>query len=134
MRVSAALVLAGLMAVCAAGLLYAGRALTFYYDEWDFVQGRRGWTVDTFLQPHNEHLSLVPVAIFKLLFVTAGLDHYWVYRAVNVGFHLICVALLYVLARRRLGPWLALAAAVPILFLGSAWRGKGEERAPTSDR
>ncbi|MEJ7793895.1 MAG: hypothetical protein WKF65_18200 [Gaiellaceae bacterium] len=118
---AAPIVLGGLMVVCAALLLYAGRGFIFYYDEWAFVINRRGWTVDTFLFPHNEHISALPIAVYKLLFATAGLDHYWVYRVVLTAFHLVAVGLLYVLVRRRVGSWLAVAFVTPVLFLGSAW-------------
>ena len=50
------------------------------------------------------------------------MDHYWPYRAVVVALHLVCVALIYVYAERRVGGWLAFAAALLILFLGPAWQ------------
>jgi hypothetical protein len=98
-----------------------GLGTTFYYDEWNFVMNRRGWDADTFLRAHNEHFSLVPVLIFKLLFATVGLDSYGVYRVLLLVAHLTVVALLFVYARRRVGDWLALVVAVPVLFLGAAW-------------
>lgn len=113
--------LAGLMAAASALILVKGRGLTFFYDEWAWVMRRRGWSVDTFLEPHNEHLSLLPVTVFKLLFVTAGLSHYWVYRVVGLLFHLACVTLLFLLVRRRVGDWLGVALVTPVLFLGMAW-------------
>ena len=80
---ASALVLAvfAFLVVVAFVLLYRkGLGTTFYYDEWNFVMNRREWDVETFLRAHNEHLSLLPVLIFKLLFVTVGLDSYGVYR------------------------------------------------------
>jgi len=74
-----------------------------------------------FLTPHNEHLVLFPVGVYKALFATVGLTEHWVYRLTVVGAHLVCVALVFVLARRRVGDGLALAASVLILFLGSAY-------------
>ncbi len=118
---AAAAVLGGLMAIGAASLLYAGQGFIFYYDDWAFVINRRGWTLDTFLLPHNEHISILPIAVYKLLFAAAGLDNYWVYRVVLTAFHLVAVALLFLLVRRRLGAWLAVAVVIPVLFLGSAW-------------
>jgi hypothetical protein len=114
-------VLGGLMLGASIVIYRSGLGLTFYYDEWNFVLGRGGWNVDTFLVPHNEHLLLVPVVVFKLLFVTAGLDSYWAYRLVPLGFHLLCVGLLFVYVRRRRGEWVALVASVPVLCLGAAW-------------
>ena len=112
-----------LLLLIASVLLYRkGFGTTFYYDEWNFVMNRRGWDVDTFLRPHNEHLSLIPVLIFKLLFVTVGLDSYGVYRALLLAVHALCVVLVYALARERVDPPIALAAAVIVLFLGAAWQ------------
>jgi len=115
------LVLAVLMALCAGLLLYLGRGLTFFFDEWDFVQRRAGG-VESLLEPHNEHLSLLPVAIYKSLFATVGLDSYWVFRALVVAVHLAVAVLIYRLAAPRVGRWGAVVAAVPILFLGRAWQ------------
>jgi hypothetical protein len=112
----------GVLVVVALVLLYRkGLGTTFYYDEWNFVMNRREWDVETFLRPHNEHLSLLPILLFKLLFVTVGLDDYGVYRALLLVVHVICVVLVYVLARQRVEAPLALAAATVVLFLGAAW-------------
>jgi hypothetical protein len=111
-----------LLVIVAFVLLYRkGLGTTFYSDEWNFVMNRRGWDAETFLRPHNEHLSLLPVLVFKLLFVTVGLDSYGVYRALLLLVHVICVALMYVLARERVEAPLALAVAALVLFLGAAW-------------
>ncbi len=61
-------VLAVLLCGCGVLLLYAGRHLTFFYDEWSFILQRRGGGVDTYLNPHNGHLVLFSVIIYKLLF------------------------------------------------------------------
>jgi hypothetical protein len=111
-----------LMVVGAVNLYRKGLGLTFNYDEWNWVMNRRGWSAATLLDPHNEHLSLVPVLIFKLLFVTVGIDAYWPYRVALILVHLVCVALVFVLVRRRLGDVFALVLAALILFLGSAWQ------------
>lgn len=117
----AILTLGFLMVITAAALIYVGKGLTFVWDEWGFIYWRREWTFDVFLNPHNEHLALFPVGVFKVLFATVGLTEHWVYRLAVVGAHLVCVALVFVLARRRVGDGLALAASVPILLLGSAY-------------
>jgi hypothetical protein len=113
--------LALLLAGAAALILYYGRHLSFFYDEWNFILLRRGDTVGTYLDPHNGHLSLFPIAVYKLLFAIVGLHHYWPYRAVLVALHLLCATLLYVLLRRRLGPWAALLPVALLLFMGSAY-------------
>jgi hypothetical protein len=104
-------------------LLYRkGFGTTFYYDEWNFLMNRRDWTIGTFLEPHNEHLSLVPIAVYKLLFVTVGIDDYAPYRVAVLLIHLLCVALLFLLVRRRVGDVLGAIVVLPVLFLGTAWQ------------
>jgi hypothetical protein len=115
------LALAGLLAVAFAMLLYLGRSTSFYFDEWDWIQGRRGWDLDALLLPHNEHLSLAPVLVFKALFSTVGIDSYVPYRVAGLAIHCGVAVLLFSYARRRVGDVLALAAAATVLFLGTAW-------------
>ena len=103
-------------------IVYAGRHLTFFYDEWAFILTRRGGGLHTFLDPHNGHLVLFPVLVYKLLFATVGLRHYFPYELITVLLHLLCCALLFGLVRHRVGPWLALASAALLLFMGSAWQ------------
>jgi hypothetical protein len=112
-----------LLSLLAFLLLYRkGFGTTFYYDEWNFLMNRRDWTIGTFLEPHNEHLSLVPIVLYKLLFVTVGIDDYAPYRVAVLLAHLLCVALLFLLVKRRVGDVLGAIAVVPILFLGTAWQ------------
>jgi SGNH hydrolase-like domain, acetyltransferase AlgX len=116
------------LVVLAAGLLGCGvllmvmsRHLGFYADEWSFVLDRRGWHPYVFLEPHNGHFSLVPVAIYKILFEIVGLRHSWPYRLVLVLLHLVCVGLIYALASRRAGRWIALVPAGLLLVPGAAY-------------
>ncbi len=113
--------LAGLLVLGFAVLVYSGHDTTFFYDEWDFVQLRRDWSLDSLLRPHNEHLSVLPVLLYKTLFATVGLEQYAAYRVAGVLVHLTCVALLFAYARRRVGDLLALGAALLLLFLGSGY-------------
>ena len=116
------LALAGIVAVAFAMLLYLGRTTSFFYDEWDWVLGRREWDLDALLAPHNEHLSLAPVLVFKALFSTVGTDSYVPYRVAGLVVHCGVAVLLFAYARRRVGDLLALGAAATILFLGTAWQ------------
>jgi hypothetical protein len=112
-----------LIALVAAGvfLLWTTRGLTFLQDEWDFVQGRLDWNADTFLLPNNQHLLLLDVLIYKLLFVTFGIGEYLPYRVMSVLVHLSVVALLFGFVRGRIGRAAAVAVAAPVLFLGCGW-------------
>jgi hypothetical protein len=94
---------------------------TLSQDEWVWALYRRGHSLGTFLRPHNQHLSLVPLVIYRLLFASAGLAHYGPYRAVVTAAHLACVTTLFVYARRRVGTVLGTCAAAVILFFGPGW-------------
>ena len=83
---------------------------------------RRGGGIDTFLQPHNEHLSLVPVILYKLLFAIAGLRHYWPYRGMLIATEMVAAILIFAYARRRVGGYGALLATSLIVFFGPGWQ------------
>jgi hypothetical protein len=102
-------------------LLYMGRGLSFFFDEWDYVTHDYGGGIHSLLLAHNGHMSLFPVAIYKLLFHLAGLNHYAVFRVVLISLHLICAGLVFVLASRRIERVPALLVTGLILFLGAAW-------------
>jgi hypothetical protein len=102
-------------------LLHWLHRLTFWRDEWGLLLHRRGWSVGTFLDPAVEHLVAIPILIYKLLLATVGMDSPAPYQFVAVLTFLASVVLLYVYVRARLGAWLALAAILPLLFLGPAW-------------
>jgi hypothetical protein len=114
--------LALVMLAGAAALLYLTRGTFFWFDEWLWITGRRGNSLATFLDPHNSHLSLVPIVIYKLLFAAVGISHYVPYRVVVIASHLLVVLLVYLYVKRRVGPFVALLAAVSILLLGPGWQ------------
>lgn len=120
-RVSAVPLLAVAGAVCAATLLALGWSFTFFQDEWDIVLHRRGLSADAFLRPHNEHLFLIPIALYKGLVATFGIDSTAPMRIVHTAFLIVAAVLLFIYVRRRVGDWLALIAAVVIMFFGPAW-------------
>jgi hypothetical protein len=116
---SAAVLAVGLL-LCGVVLLYVGRHLSFFADEWSFALDRRGWNVDSLLADHNGHLVLVPAFIYKVLFEVVGFAHSWPYRFTLFLFHAASVVCIYLLARRRFGPWLALFPAGLLLLPGSS--------------
>jgi hypothetical protein len=116
------LALAALLLLGGAFLAYETRGTTFWNDEWEWILTRRGGGLATFLDPHNSHFSLIPVVVYKLLFATAGLHHYWPYRAVLITADLVCALLVFVYVRSRVGGYLALLAAALILFFGPGWQ------------
>jgi hypothetical protein len=113
--------LAVLLVAAAAFLYDETRGATFWFDEWEWTIGRRGDDPDALLEPHNSHLSVVPILIYRALYTTFGLDVYGPYRLAVVLAHLGCVLLVFVYANRRVGGFVALLAAASLLFLGPAW-------------
>jgi len=114
--------LGGALLAAAALLLALTAGLTFFQDTWGFLMDRRDVTVDALLQPHNEHIVLVPVAIELLLLRLFGMSSALPEYLLLIAAVLAAAALLFVYVRRRLGPWPALFATVLLLFLGPAWQ------------
>jgi hypothetical protein len=106
-----------LAAAAAVVLLYLGRHLTFWYDEWGSITFAGG--VTDFLTPVNEHWSTFPLALYRITFAAFGLRSYMPYLAEVIALHLLAVAAAYVLARRRVGSVMATALMVTLLLLGA---------------
>jgi hypothetical protein len=104
-----------------AGILLMTRGYNFYFDEWDFILAAPDWSWLSFLQPHNEHPSLFPKAIYALLLNTVGLRAYTPYMVVLMLLHAGNVLLLFELVRRRAGDVVALCSAALLLVLGAGW-------------
>jgi hypothetical protein len=102
-------------------LLVLGSHLSFMLDDWSFLLGRPGWTAHSLLDPHNEHIVLIPVIVYKVLLETFGMDSALPFRTVSTFVFLVSCVLLFVYLRRRVGDWLALIGTTVILFLGAAF-------------
>jgi hypothetical protein len=113
--------LAAAMATAAALMLALGSGLTFIQDTWFFLMQRPGFSAETFLGPHNEHIVAIPVGIEKLLVEVFGTSSALPERLVLTAILLATAGLVFVYVRRRVGPWPGLIAAVLLLFLGPAW-------------
>jgi hypothetical protein len=96
--------------------------MTFLYDDWSFLLYRRQWDPAAFLDPHNQHIVLAPVAIYKLLLGAFGMKSAWPFQLAGDLFLLLNGALLFAYARHRVGDWLALMGAALLLFFGAAWQ------------
>lgn len=116
------LLLCAALVLSAVLLLSLSSGLTFFQDTWAFLMHRRGFTATAFLEPHNEHIVLIPVALEKLLIAVFGMTSALPeYILLNVLLAATGV-LLFVYVRRRVGSWPALFASVLVLFLGPAWQ------------
>lgn len=118
---SAWVLLAGLLIATGALLYYETRGTTLWFDEWTWLLHRRADSLASYLDTHNGHLSLIPIAIYKLLFATAGIRSSAPYRVLVIIAHLSCCLLLFVYARRRVGAFLALVTTTVLLLFGPGW-------------
>lgn len=101
-------------------LLQLARSATFLDDDWVFVGSRELWSFDSWMRPHNEHWSLVPVVLFRAVFAVVGLHSYLPYLALLLALHVIVAAGLYRLMSVVVGRLEGLAAATVLLVLGTA--------------
>jgi hypothetical protein len=122
LRYRSALALAGIV-IASFVLLDRQRApVTFFYDEWAFVQFRRGWGVDGFFEPHVGHLVAVPALLYRIGFELFGLTHYRPFRWLGLVAHFTVVAAAWVYVRRRCGELAALAVGAAVALLGAGWQ------------
>ncbi|HEY0276999.1 MAG TPA: hypothetical protein VGC32_01900 [Solirubrobacterales bacterium] len=101
-------------------ILVLVRHLTYFADSWEFLMNRRHFTADAVLQPHNEHIVVIPVLITQLFLRIFGMTSAMPEFVVLVIGLLATAVLLFEFIRRRIGPWPALFAAALLLFLGPA--------------
>jgi hypothetical protein len=102
-------------------LLWLGRGMTFFADEWAFIESRSLGDPGTWLRPHNEHWSTIPILIYRAIVETVGLRTYVPYLAVLLALHGLVVVLTFVAVRRAAGPLVALGAAVVLVAYGSGF-------------
>jgi hypothetical protein len=102
-------------------LLWLGRGMTFFADEWAFIESRSLGDPGTWLPPHNEHWSTLVILVYRALVETVGLRSYVPYLAVVVGLHGLVVVLLFLVIRRAAGPIVALGASIILLAFGTGF-------------
>ncbi len=100
-------------------ILHLGRGQTLIVDEWAYLFAYRSWAPHSLLTPHNGHLIVLPLIVYKAMFATFGIDSHLPYQLVNLALSATVSVLLFTLIRRAVGDLLALAAAVLILFYGA---------------
>jgi hypothetical protein len=99
-------------------LVWLGRDMTFYHDEWALIL-KRDLSIDGILAPHNEHLSATLVILYRVMIQTIGLGSYWPYLGVTFALHLVVAGLVYVIVRKEAAKGWALGAMAVMLVLGS---------------
>lgn len=119
----AAPALLGVALVAAAAVLFSySSGLAPFQDSWDLLMNRRSFDAAALLEPHNEHIVLLPVLIEQLLLRLFGMGSTLPEYVVLIALLSAAAILVFVYVRRRLGPWPALIAATLLLFLGPAWQ------------
>ena len=114
----APLILALAIAIAAAVAFREGRNMTFTPDEWFWVISSPGMDLKTAFLTSTGHLQLVPRVVYKVLLEAFGTDYVW-YRLLTVVALALTVTLFYRYLSRRVGPVIALIAAIIMLFFGS---------------
>ena len=109
------------MAASAALLFHYRAGLNFMLDDWAFVIGREDGNIGDFLDPHNEHISVIPVAIYKVFLAVFGMGSPWPLHIFSLALFMLAVGVLFFYLKPLSGEPLALLGCAVILFLGSAW-------------
>ena len=102
-------------------VLWLGLGLTFFSDEWAFIETRSILDPTTWWAPHNEHWSTLPILVYGALLQIVGLRTYVPYLAALYALHVLACAGVFLLVRRRSGPIAGLAAALIGLLLGAGF-------------
>jgi hypothetical protein len=103
-------------------LLWLGRGMTFFWDEWEFIETRSLGDPGTWLAPHNEHWSTLPILAYRALAETVGLGSYVPYLAVVALLHVAVVFAVYRLVRDSTGSGpLAVCAGLVVALFGSGF-------------
>jgi hypothetical protein len=111
------------LAMAASGvlLLVWQSRLTFLIDDWDLLLSRRGFNAHALLDPHANHLIVGPTLVYKAIQATFGMSSIFPYAAAAIICFLASVLLLFIFLSRRVGDWIALAAVLLVLFMGTAY-------------
>jgi hypothetical protein len=111
------------VSVIASGLLiyHFNRGSSFLADDWTWIVTRRGNSFNAFLAPYNGHLSLVPIAIYRLMFAVVGIGSFTPYRILLLVVASATGVVIFEYARQRVGEFCAVLVATLLLFLGPGW-------------
>jgi hypothetical protein len=115
------LMFAGMAAATFVLLIGLGLGMTFFSDEWAFIESRSLRDSGTWLLPHNEHWSTLPVLLYRAMVELIGIGSYVPYQTVVVTLHIVVVTLTYLVLERLSGPTIALAGSAILLVFGSGF-------------
>ena len=116
-------------------LVYLGLGMTFFADEWAFIESRALADPGTWWAPHNEHWTTLAILVYRALVETVGIGSYVPYLVVVALLHVAVSALCYLLLERSSGPLFALAGSAIVLVFGSGFENLiGASRSASSAR
>jgi hypothetical protein len=102
--------------LAAAFILFANRGTWFLLDDWAYLAQRApDLSAGTLFTSQNGNWATTQVLVYRVLAELFGMGSYLPFRLTALAIHLGCCALVYVLARRRLGPWWALVPLALVL-------------------
>ena len=111
--------LLALLTVLSAALLLTLRAnIGFFLDDWGLVVYREDSPTD-WLLPHNEHIVVIPAALFKLSLAVFGMTAFPIHL-LGVAAFLLSVWLLFFWLRPLVGEAASVLGCAVLLFLGAA--------------
>jgi hypothetical protein len=111
----------GVIGVAACLVFWLERGLTYGWDEFVWLElAGLAPEASLFFHPYGGHLIALPYFLWRGMLELFGAS-FTAFSIVQVAGLSLLAALLYFYAKRRLGPILALAPAITMLFLGSAW-------------
>jgi hypothetical protein len=103
-------------------ILWLGRGMTFFADEWALISTRSLSDPSTWFQPHNEHWITLPILAYRAIVESVGIGSYVPYLAAVALLHLAVVAAIYRLVRQSTANApVSVAAALVILLFGSGF-------------
>ena len=118
-RVPALLAVA--IAAAVAFSLWETRGQTLFSDEWGRLILAQQDSLRTYLLGYSGHLIVLHALLYRGLFGIFGADSYVPFRVLEALLIGLNGWLFFMLARWRATPGTALAATLPLLFLGSAF-------------
>jgi hypothetical protein len=83
-------------------------------DDWRMAE--RGQSLGDYLQPYNNNLSIVPIAIYRALYAVVGFGTYVPLRSFGIATETGIALAMFLVARTRVGPIPALVAATALLW------------------
>lgn len=110
----------GAIAVAAALVFWLERGLTFGWDELVWLEIAGPSKLELLWHPYGGHLIVVPYLLFRAVEELFGAS-FTAFAVIQVLGLSLTAALLYVYGKRRVGPLLALAPAIVLLFLGGSY-------------